>query len=349
MRVCMVHSEPSRLPRILLERDSLTNAGYDAYILEPTIGWRFRPRIISAAARYSALMMQELMQHPDAYHVMNIPDILALIPVLKRTRFVYDVRSPWGEELKAFGGSATISRAAERTEKYLSERADIVIAVNNVLAERARQWGAKRVFVLPNYPPRSFSPTVDPRQFKSMAGLCGKRIILFVGKFSSVECTIDIVKMLDKIVKLVPDAVLVMIGDGPQRQEIEQFVDDHGLRSNIAIPGWINYSEVPNWISIADVCLLPRREDMPSARFYSPHSVRKVGEYLSQRKPVIATPVGEFKNTELPIIVAPLADFPEAISEALRFPPQVSSPNDFTWESTEHVLLEAYEELEHMA
>ncbi len=139
-----------------------------------------------------------------------------------------------------------------------------------------------------------------------------------------------------------------MIGDGPQRQEIEDFVKGQGRQNNIVIPGWIDDKDVPNWISIADVCLLPRREDMPSARFYSPHPVRKVGEYLSQRKTVIATPVGEFANTKLPIVVAPLADFPEAICEVLIHPPQVSCPSDFTWEKTERILLEAYEELAHM-
>ncbi len=83
MKVCMVHSEPSRLPRIILERETLAKAGHDAYIINPKMQWRFRPKVLSAGLRYSVLMAQELAERPDVYHVMNIPDILALVPVLK--------------------------------------------------------------------------------------------------------------------------------------------------------------------------------------------------------------------------------------------------------------------------
>jgi len=347
MKICMVHSEPKRLPRIQLEQKSLRKAGHDAYILEPLAESKFEPRVASAAVRYFTLMMQEFMQRPDAYHVMNIPDVLGLVPILKKNGFVYDVRSPWAEELRALGYER-VARTAEQLERYLTRKADIVIVVNRVLERRAVRWGASRVYVLPNYPPKSFAPTVSPEAFRSELGLSDKSIMLYVGKFSAVECTMDLVRMIEKIVELVPDAVLVMIGDGPERPEIESYIRRRKLGDRVIIAGWVPHEDVPNWISIADVCLLPRREDMPSARFYSPHSVRKVGEYLSLGKTVVATPVGEFAETELPIIVAPLAEFPRAISEAVDRPSGHAEVAGFTWEGTEAVLWEAYDELERL-
>ncbi|MFH0848061.1 MAG: glycosyltransferase [archaeon] len=344
----MVHSEPGRLPRIHLERDTLRKAGHDAYILDPVIEARFSPKLASAALRYSSLMAQEFAQRPDAYHVMNIPDILAIVPVLKKNKFVYDVRSPWAEEIRAFGKSEELAWVAEKLEQYLTRHADVVIAVNRILERRAYDWGAKSVYVLPNYPPQSFAPSLPPDEFRQSRGLTDRKVVLFVGKFSAVECTIDLVKMLNRIVELVPDVMLVMIGDGPQRAEIDTYISSQKLNHHVMITGWIPNTDVPNWISIADVCVLPRREDMPSARFYSPHSVRKVGEYLALGKSIIATPVGEFADTDLPIIVAPLAEFPQAIRQAIDNPPPVAMPRRFTWESTEPVLIKAYDELEHM-
>lgn len=345
MKICLVHSEPEKLPRVQLELRSLGKAGHDAYILSPGIRARFKPRLLSAGLRYASLMVQELLECPDVYHVLNIPDVLALAPILKHGKLVYDVRSPWADELEAFQGPGITADFARSIERYVTRHADVVLAANRTLERRAREWGAKRVYIVPNYPPADFRPTIDPDEFKRQQDLSERKIILFVGKLSAVECTLDLLKVLLDMLKENSNVALVLVGDGPERSDIEQFVRAAGIENQVRITGWVPHSEVPNWIAMADVCMLPRREDMPSAKFYSPHSVRKAGEYLALGKPVIATPVGEFVGTDLPIRTVPLDDFPKAISEAFRNPPAVSRPADFTWEASERVLLEAYEEL----
>jgi glycosyltransferase involved in cell wall biosynthesis len=356
MRICLIHSEPERLPRIQLEHQSLKKAGYDAYILSPRLRPRFRPRLVSAGLRYGGLMIQGFFERPDVYHVENIPDVLGLIPIMKRkgawffpmtksAKVVYDVRSPWAEELRAFGHNSMMVQIAERIERYVTRNADVVVVVNKVLEMRAKEWGAKKVYVVPNYPPVDFRPTMSPI-FKRQQGLSDKRVVLFVGKFSPVECTFEMVRTMADLLKQEKDMVLVMVGDGPERSNIESFVKLQGISDKVLITGWIPHDLVPNWISIADVCVLPRREDAPSAKFYSPHSVRKVGEYLALGKPVIATPVGEFARSDLHIKTAPLKDFPIEIRKVLGNRVTVDRPKDFTWEKSERTLLEAYAELE---
>jgi glycosyltransferase involved in cell wall biosynthesis len=341
MRICLVHPEPEKLPRIQLEYQSLRKAGFDAYILSPRLKLRFRPRILAAFLRYIALLLQAVCQRTDRYVISNCPDIWGLAPIIRRKRWVYDVRSPWAEELRAFGHGQPVVWFAERTERYMTRHADAVLAVNKVLAERARQWGAKEVHVLPNYPPADFRPNMEPQDFKELHGLSGKKIVLFVGKFSEVECTLDLVRTLSDFLKKEHNVVLVMVGDGHERSSIERFLETENMGAKVCITGWVDHNLIPNWISIADVCVLPRREDMPSARFYSPHSVRKVGEYLALGKPVVATPVGEFAQSDLPIITSPLGDFPSAIRKALTTPPVIKCSSDFTWEKSERPLLEA--------
>jgi len=346
MRICLIHSEPERLPRIQLEHQSLKKAGYDTYILSPRLRSRFRPRSLSAGLRYGGLMIQEFFERPDVYHVESIPDVLGLAPIIKRAKLVFDVRSPWADEIEVFQGSGITSKLARRIEKYVTRHADIVLVVNEVLGMRAKEWGAKKVFVVPNYPSMDFRPTMSPEIFKKQQGLSDKHVVLFVGKFSAVECTLEMVTAMADLLKKEEDMVLVMVGDGPERPKIESYVKLQGMSNKILITGWVPHSHVPNWISIADVCVLPRREDAASARFYSPHSVRKVGEYLALGKPIIATPVGEFRQSDLPITTAPLKDFPIEIKKALRNRVTLDRPRDFTWEKSERILLEAYAELE---
>jgi len=346
MKICLVHSEPEKLPRVQLEHQSLRKAGHDAYILSPRVTVRFTPRLLAAGFRYAGLMIQEVFESPDVYHVLNIPDVLALAPILKAGRLVYDVRSPWGDEIEVFHGSKTIADFARSIERYVTRHADAVIVVNRVLERRAQEWGAKKVYVIPNYPPSDFEPTIKPEIFKGQMGLSEKKVVLYVGKFSPVECTLDLLKIVSDILREENNIALVLVGDGPERPSIERFIEEERVGSQVRITGWVSHNDVPNWIAIADVCVLPRREDTPSAKFYSPHSVRKVGEYLALGKQVIATPVGEFAETELPITTVPLKEFPAAIMKALRNPSTIERPEDFTWESSERTLVEVYETLE---
>jgi glycosyltransferase involved in cell wall biosynthesis len=301
--------------------------------------------LVSGGIRYSALMLQECLEHPDVFHVLNIPDVLALVPIIKRAKLVYDVRSPWADELRAFGQGAVTCWFAERIERCVTRHADAVIVVNKMLEDRARSWGAKRVYLVPNYPPADFRPTIDSETFRRRQGLSGKKIVLYVGKLSAVECTLDLLKALSDLLREQKETVLVMVGDGPERESIERFAEEGAIRNQIRITGWVPHEEVPNWIAIADVCVLPRREDMPSAKFYSPHSVRKIGEYLALGKPVVVTPVGDFAQTDLPVRVAPLDRFSTTIKEELRNPRSVDRPDGFTWERSEETLLEVYEDL----
>ncbi len=346
MRICLVHSEPEKLPRIQLEYRTLKKAGYDAHVLLPRLRTRFRPRMLAALVRYSAFLLQAICQQTDVYLVSNCPDIWGIAPIIRRKKWIYDVRSPWAEELRAFGHGPLTVWFAEKTERYMTRHADTVLAVNKVLEQRARGWGARRVYVLPNYPSADFQPTVKPEEFKREQGLSGKRIVLFVGKFSAVECTLDLVHVTADLLKSEADVILVMVGDGPERPDIEKFIQERGISDRVRITGWIANSLVPNWIAIADVCVLPRREDAPSAKFYSPHSVRKVGEYLALGKSIISTPVGEFAQSDLPIITVPLSGFSTAIKMALRESDRVHNPMDFTWEKSEKVLLDACADLE---
>ena len=349
LRVCVVASEPEKMPRLQQEVSSLRKAGYDVEVLRPWFRRRFRPRPLSAALRYGSLALQALFKNADIFHVFNIPDIIGLPIVarkyLGREKLIYDVRNPWAEEVFDIRGAKTFSKVCGVIERFLTKRADIVIAANRVLAERALSWGAKKVFSVPNYPSEDFKPTVDSSEFKRSLGLDRKRIVLFIGNFEKVECAYDLAKLFKDVVKRVPDAILLFVGDGPQKEAIETFIEENGLEDSIRVIGRVPHSEIPNWISIADICVTPRSEKMRSSPFYCPESIWKVTEALYLGRPVIASPVGGFRGTEWPIIVAPLEDFPKVITSALENPPKVKRMEDLSWKHSEEKLLEAYANL----
>jgi colanic acid/amylovoran biosynthesis glycosyltransferase len=76
------------------------------------------------------------------------------------------------------------------------------------------------------------------------------------------------------------DFTLVLAGDGEMRAEIETFIDDHRLRENVRITGWISNEQVRNELRAARALVLPSfAEGLPVA----------IMEAMALGRPVIST------------------------------------------------------------
>lgn len=63
------------------------------------------------------------------------------------------------------------------------------------------------------------------------------------------------------IIEQETNAYLVIGGDGPQRSQLEQMVDDLGLRSDVLLAGFVDSDVLPGLYASADVFVLPSIED----------------------------------------------------------------------------------------
>lgn len=340
--VCMIAQEPTKTVRLHHIAQTLKKWEYKVEILTPSSRARFKPRFLSAALRYLGIMLQVWLAKADIYYVFNNPDVG--FPVLfKRGKFVYDVRNPWGAEVYDLTGQEFVAEACEWIERIMTRNADAVVAVNDKLAERARNWGAKKVFMVPNYPMASFKPTRRVEEMRDRYDLLGRKIALFTGNFAEVECAFDLVKLFPRVVEKVPNGVLVMIGDGPQKSLIQDYIRENELEQSVRLISRIPRQEVPNWLAMADVVVVPRKASMRSSVYYYPESIWKVTEALWIGKPIVAGAVGGFVNTELPIKTAPLEKFQEAIIETFKEPPKTSPLNEISWNFCEEQLRKALE------
>jgi glycosyltransferase involved in cell wall biosynthesis len=340
----MIAQEPTRTVRLHHIAQTLKKWEYKVEILTPSSRARFKPRFLSAALRYLGIMLQVWLAKAEVYYVFNNPDVG--FPVLfKRGKFVYDVRNPWGAEVYDLTGQKFVAEACEWIERIMTRNADAVVAVNDKLAERARNWGAKKVFMVPNYPMTSFKPTRGVEEMRDRYDLLGKKIALFTGNFAEVECAFDLVKLFPRVVEKVPNGVLVMIGDGPQKSLIQDYIRENELEQSVRLINRIPRQEVPNWLAMADVVVVPRKASMRSSVYYYPESIWKVTEALRIGKPIVAGAVGGFVSTELPIRIAPLEKFHEAISEMLTDTPRTKPLLRISWNFCEDQLEKALEAL----
>jgi phosphatidyl-myo-inositol dimannoside synthase len=82
--------------------------------------------------------------------------------------------------------------------------------------------------------------------------VCTARMVTRKGQDTLVRCWPEVVRTL-------PDAVLLLVGDGPARGKLQRLVDELGLRSSVLMTGSVDWADVPAYTDAGDVFAMPCR------------------------------------------------------------------------------------------
>jgi glycosyltransferase involved in cell wall biosynthesis len=103
-----------------------------------------------------------------------------------------------------------------------------------------------------------FRPAINCTEVRQKWGLKeGEPVIVFIGtlfKFSGLDAFI---RQFPQILNEIPEAKLLIVGDGPQRPELEQIITELGLARQVIITGFQPYHTMPQYINLATVCINP--------------------------------------------------------------------------------------------
>lgn len=137
---------------------------------------------------------------------------------------------------------------------------DAITAVSNNLKEETYRFFniEKDIKVIPNFVDIQRFHQTDKDHFKKMLAPNGERILAHVSNFRKVKRVEDVVRVFEKVREVIPSKLL-MIGDGPERQNAEDLVRtlrlDHDTR-------FLGKQETINEIlSITDLFLLPSQSE----------------------------------------------------------------------------------------
>lgn len=123
---------------------------------------------------------------------------------------------------------------------------------------------------------------VDPVRYRSAPKSRGKNL-LFVGRLAAVKGVPVLFEALQNVLKTHPNVHLTLIGDGPERAELEAKSVRMGLAPALTFAGYKSQDEVANALGAADVFVLPSfAEGVPVVLM----------EAMAAGLPVIATTVG---------------------------------------------------------
>jgi phosphatidylinositol alpha-1,6-mannosyltransferase len=115
------------------------------------------------------------------------------------------------------------------------------------------------VKIAPGIDTNHFSPQERAEELKEQLGLGDKKIIISVGRLVHRKGQDTLVEALPLILRQVPNAHLVFVGEGPRQKYMMQRADKLGIRDHITFIGRIQYKDLPQYICIGDLFAMPSR------------------------------------------------------------------------------------------
>lgn len=164
--------------------------------------------------------------------------------------------------------------------RWAIRNANWIIAVSNALKQRAVALGARaeRVTVLPNGVDFDHFRPLAREPLRAELGLRGMTLLSVGYLFENKGHHLVIEAM-----RSLPAAELLVVGEGRDRQKLQNLIEHWGLQERVRLVGSIPHRELPRFYNAADALVLA------SSREGSPNVVL---EAMACGTPVIATAVG---------------------------------------------------------
>jgi len=117
---------------------------------------------------------------------------------------------------------------------------------------------AHMVKIAPGIDTDHFSPQ-DATQLRRELELTEKKVIVSVGRLVHRKGQDVLIEAMPAIIKEVPEAHILMIGEGPYRSYLENRVKVLGLQERVTFIGRVQYADLPKFICAGNLFVMPSR------------------------------------------------------------------------------------------
>lgn len=252
---------------------------------------------------------------PDIVHFHD-PELLSVCRFLRPAKLVYDCHEPYAETVLLRDwlprpARYPLSRLVSLLEPILARQASAIIVTEESHAIPFSR-GRQPVELIYNFP--------CLRDFGLSHCSDGKTIV-HVGVNSEPRGCTTIVEAAKLVIEHMPEARFLLLGDydpPSYEEEIQALVLAYGLEENVFVLGRVVFSEVPQWLTKADIGLVPWHglEHFPTRVIPT-----KLFEYMSSRLAVVASDLPTTRRfmdgLECGLLVEP-AD-PQALASSIEY------------------------------
>jgi glycosyltransferase involved in cell wall biosynthesis len=183
------------------------------------------------------------------------------LSVLKWRPWVFEVRDLWPESIVAVGAmkAGRLIDWLERVELFMYRRASLVVVVTEAFRRNLIRRGidTQKIRVVPNGANlRDFAPREKDPQLLAQYGLSDKFVFMYVGTHGMAHGLEFIIEALAKL--QMPNVAFLFIGSGSNKEAVTALAKRLGVAQALFLDP-VPKSEVPRYLSLADVALVPLR------------------------------------------------------------------------------------------
>lgn len=297
----------------------------------------------------------------DIIQACNPPDTFWLLSWIYRPfrkKYIFDHHDPSSDMyLARFGKKGPIYRLLILLEKLSFWSADVVMTVNQTMAERGAVRRGKvpedRVFVLQNAPDPGLLASIEPDKALKNGF---NHVVSYLGVLNPQDGVDAFVHVAHTMVHTHgrTDVLFVIMGAGDSEQSLRNLVAELSLERFFHFTGWADLDIKRQYLSISDVCV----DVAPKDDYSDLCTPYKILEYMSVGKPVVAFDLTETRALaqEAALYANPgeTGDMATKIISLLESEEQRSRMGEYgrdrvevelAWRFQKHNLLAAYEKV----
>ena len=177
-------------------------------------------------------------------------------------------------------------------QKYILRKADLILPISKWMEDELVNEGILKSKMM-SFPmgvnPELFSFEKNNSRIREKYCLTESCVILYIGSMHKLRSLDIIIHAFSRVIEKNPKIKLLMVGDGNDKQHLDELSVNLGINKNIIFTGQVSYFDIPDFIAAADVCLCP----VPPLSIYKVSSPTKMFEYMVCGKPVVS-------NEEIP-------------------------------------------------
>ena len=203
---------------------------------------------------------------------------------------VLEVNAPLAYEQKQYRG-LTFSSLAEWTERMIWCGADLIVVVSESLRRHLQEAGVRpeRIRVLPNAVDANlFHNRPDGEPVRKRFHLGSRFVVGFLGTFKQWHGADLLMEAFQRLHQGDPDMHLLLVGDGPLRESLQEKIRQAGLEHEVTLAGKVTHQEVPLYLATMDVAVAPYPD---LSKFY--FSPLKLFEYMAAGRAIVASRLGQ--------------------------------------------------------
>lgn len=148
--------------------------------------------------------------------------------------------------------------------RRIGDRVDTVTYLGEYSRRRLAQvFDAEATARMRHLPPgvdvARYHPGVDGGPVRERRGLQGRPVVASISRLIKRKGQDALIEAWPRVLAQLPEAALLIVGDGPYRKDLQQQVSRAGLEDSIILTGRVPWSETPAYYAAADVFALPTR------------------------------------------------------------------------------------------